>query len=56
MEKQLCNLSKKLKRKATIERKRIGNDFSHYEGMCKGLWLAYEEAAKEIDRIIKANR
>ena len=53
LEKELTNLVKLLRRKATIEAKRIGNDSSHYEGMCKGMYIGYEEAASRLAKIIK---
>jgi hypothetical protein len=49
---ELKKLRKNLRTKATYERKRIGDDKSHYEGMKKGLWLAFEEAANELDKLI----
>jgi hypothetical protein len=49
----LFKLRKKLRCKATKEKKRIGNDTTHYEGVEKGLWIAYEEAASEIDMLIR---
>ena len=49
---RLKKLVTKLRRKASIERKKVNNDSSHYEGMCKGLWLAYDEAASEIKKLL----
>ena len=53
MEKELKLLSKNLKRKASVELKKVRADRTHYEGMCKGLWIAYSEAAKNIDLILR---
>jgi hypothetical protein len=49
----LKRLSKKLKRKASIEMKKVKNDITHYEGMCKGMWIGYNESATEIDKILR---
>lgn len=48
----LVRLRKKLRSKATKEAKKIGNDATHFEGMNKGLWIAYSESANEIDKIV----
>ena len=56
MLKQLIKLQKQLRAKATYERKRVGSDTTHYEGMKKGLWLAYEDSASAIDKIINQER
>lgn len=52
MDKELINLVRLLRRKATLEYKKVKNDTSHYEGMCKGMFLGYEEAAKRLNDII----
>jgi hypothetical protein len=52
-EKALRNLVKQLRRKASIEWKRVGNETTRYQGMCKGLSLGYTEAANKIDKILK---
>jgi len=56
LEKKLRKLVSKLRRQATLEWKRVGPDSTHYEGMKKGLALAYEESAGSIMRIISEEK
>jgi hypothetical protein len=53
MDKDLKKLITLLRRRATIEGKRVKDDLTHYEGMCKGLSIAYETSANEIEKILK---
>jgi len=52
MEAELKRLVKLLRRRATIEGKKVKNDLTHYEGMCKGMSIAYETSANEILKIL----
>ena len=52
---ELIKLRKKAMRLANDDRKRVGKDCTHFEGVCKGQWLAYSWAATRIGQIIKAN-
>lgn len=53
MEKELKNLVKQLRQKATIEYKKVTGVNSVYEGMCNGLYLAYKETANNLEDILK---
>jgi hypothetical protein len=52
MEKELRNLVTYLRRKASNEYKKVKNDETHYQGMCKGLALGYDEAASRLKKIL----
>jgi hypothetical protein len=52
LEKMRC----KAQRLARVERKRVGKDITHFEGFCKGQWLAYDWCASRLRDIIKANK
>ena len=47
------NLKKQLRRKATIEAKKIKNESTYYDEMRKGQLIGYEEAANRIEEILK---
>ena len=51
----LEKLRRKAQRLARAERKHVGNDITHFEGVCKGQWMAYDWAACRLRDIIKAN-
>lgn len=51
----LEKLRRKAQRLARAERKHVGNDITHFEGVCKGEWLAYDWCASRLRDIIKAN-
>jgi hypothetical protein len=54
--KKLKNLVSLLRRKATKELKKVKSDISHYEGMCKGMYIGYEEAANKIAQILRESK
>lgn len=56
LEKELRKLVKNLRRQASVEYKKVKNDATHYEGMCKGMYLGYEEAANRLLRIISDHK
>jgi len=51
----LEKLRRKAQRLACAERKHVGQDMTHFEGVCKGQWLAYDWVACRLRDIIKAN-
>jgi hypothetical protein len=55
LEKELRKLVKSLRRQASVEYKKVKGDTTHYEGMCKGMYIGYEEAANRLMRIISSN-
>lgn len=54
MEKALKNLVKQLRRKATQNWNKVGNDSTYYEGVCKGMYIGYVDAASRLEKIIKS--
>lgn len=56
LQEQMERLRRKLQRMACHERKYVGNDSTHFEGVCKGQWLAYDWCASRLLEIIKAEK
>lgn len=46
-------LKTNLKRTATMEAKWVGDDISHHQGMRKGMYIAYNESALKIEKVLK---
>lgn len=51
--KEIRKLKINLRRKATMEWKWVGEDIFHHQGVRKGLSIAYDQSAFQIEKILK---